>query len=67
MVVVGEASGDLHGAQVVEALFKRDPSLKIFGVAGERLAQTKFEALYSVAQLTGMGLVELAGNLRTLW
>jgi lipid-A-disaccharide synthase len=31
------------------------------------LAQTKFEALYSVAQLTGMGLVELAGNLRTLW
>jgi lipid-A-disaccharide synthase len=67
MLVVGEASGDIHGAQVVQALLARDPNLKIFGVGGERLQQTRFEALYNVSQLTGMGLVELAGNLKTLW
>ena len=67
MLVVGEASGDAHGAHLVEALYKRDRTVKVFGVAGEQLQQTKFEMLFSVAELTGMGLVELAGNLKNLW
>ena len=67
MLVVGEASGDVHGAQLVEALHRRDATLKIYGVAGEQLQRTRFEMLFSVAQLTGMGLVELVGNLGNLW
>ena len=67
MLVVGEASGDAHGARLVEALHKRDAALKIYGVAGEQLQKTKFETLFSVATLTGMGLVELAGNFRNIW
>jgi lipid-A-disaccharide synthase len=67
MLVVGEASGDAHGAHLVDALHKRDAALKIYGVAGERLQRTDFETLFSVAQLTGMGLVELFGNLGNLW
>ncbi|MGH7888427.1 MAG: lipid-A-disaccharide synthase, partial [Candidatus Binatia bacterium] len=67
MLVVGEASGDVHGAQLVDALHKKNAALEIFGVAGERLQRTDFETLFSVAQLTGMGLVELAGNLKNLW
>ncbi|MSP38891.1 MAG: lipid-A-disaccharide synthase [Deltaproteobacteria bacterium] len=63
MLVVGEASGDAHGARLVEALHRRDGTIKVFGVAGEQLQATRFEALFSVARLTGMGLVELAGNL----
>ncbi len=67
MLVVGEASGDAYGAHLVEALHKRDAALKIYGVGGERLQRTDFEALFSVAQLTGMGLVELFGNFGNLW
>lgn len=67
MVVVGEASGDVHGANFVRVLLEREPKLKIFGVGGEQLQKTKFEALLSVSQVAGMGLVELAGNLRNLW
>ena len=67
MLVVGEASGDMYGAQLVEALHARDGALKIFGVAGERLQQLHFEALFNVAELTGMGLVELTGNLKNIW
>lgn len=67
MLVVGEASGDVHGAQLVRALFERAPDLKAFGVAGEMLQRTRFEALFTVSKLTGMGLVELAGNLGNLW
>jgi lipid-A-disaccharide synthase len=67
MLVVGEASGDIHGANLIKALQTRDPTLKAYGVAGEQLGQTDFEALFSVSKLTGMGFVELAGNLRNVW
>src|SRR5262245_16808593 len=67
MLVVGEASGDVHGAQRVRALQRRHTQLKFFSVAGEQLQQTHFEPLFGVTQLTGMGLVELAGNVTNLW
>jgi lipid-A-disaccharide synthase len=67
MLVVGEASGDMHGARLVEELHKRDPTLKIFGVGGEQLRRTDFEVIFHVSRLTGMGLVELAGNLKNIW
>lgn len=67
MLVVGEASGDVHGARLVNALHRRDGKLKIFGVAGEQLQQTNIEVLFNVSKLTGMGLVELAGNVKNIW
>jgi lipid-A-disaccharide synthase len=67
MVVVGEASGDVHGARLVSALLERDQTLELFGVAGANLRQTRFEALVDVAQIAGMGLIELVGNARNLW
>ena len=66
MLVVGEASGDMHGASLVNALLKRDPNLTFFGVAGDQLQQTNFEALFTVSELTGMGLLELAGNIKNI-
>jgi lipid-A-disaccharide synthase len=67
MLVVGEASGDIHGAHFVKALSGKDQTLRFFGVAGEQLKQTKFDALLDVSQIAGMGLVELAGSLFNIW
>jgi lipid-A-disaccharide synthase len=67
MMVMGEASGDVHGAQLAAALLERDPRVVLFGVAGEQLQKLRFETLVSVSQLAAMGLVELAGNLKALW
>lgn len=67
MLVVGEASGDIHGAHLVKALSGKDQTLRFFGVAGEQLKQTRFDALLDVSQLAGMGLVELAGSLLNIW
>ena len=66
MLVVGEASGDMHAASLVKALLKRDPNLKFFGVAGDQLQRTSFETLFTVSKLTGMGLLELAGNIKNI-
>jgi lipid-A-disaccharide synthase len=67
MLVVGEASGDIHGAHLVRALSRKDQTLRFFGVGGEQLGQTNFEVLFNVSQLAGMGFVELAGSVRNIW
>lgn len=67
MLVVGEASGDMHGAHLVKALSDKDQTLRFFGVAGEQLKQTNFEPLFNVSQIARMGLVELAGSLGNIW
>lgn len=67
MLVVGEASGDLYGAQLVNHLYRQNPSLDIYGVAGENLKREGIRVLFDVARLAGMGLAELVGNLRSLW
>src|SRR5215510_13160022 len=53
MLVVGEASGDIHGAHLVRALSGMNQTLRFFGVGGEQLNQTKFEVLFDVAHAAG--------------
>ena len=67
MLVVGEASGDLHGSHLVKALRQRDPKLEISAVAGDGLKREGVRVIWDMARLTGMGFTELAGNLRNLW
>lgn len=67
LLVVGEASGDLHGAYLVRALYQRDPELEIFGIGGENLRREGLRVIFDVSRLAGMGLMELVGNLKALW
>lgn len=67
LLVVGEASGDLHGSHLVRALREKDPALKISAVAGEGLKREGVEVVFDVARIAGMGLSELAGNVANLW
>lgn len=67
MLVIGEASGDLHGAQLVKALQKRAPDLEIFGVGGEMVKATGIRIVFDAARLAGMGFSEVLGNLGNVW
>ena len=67
MLVIGEASGDLHGAQVVKALREQDPALEIFGAGGEKLKETGVRILFDAARLAGMGFSEVIGNIGNVW
>jgi len=64
MIVAGEASGDLHGAELVREILARDPDCEIFGIAGERMSTAGVRAIYSTDEIAGMGLTELAGTIR---
>ncbi len=59
MIVAGEASADLHGAEVVAELNKRAPDLKIFGVGGQEMRAHQFEALVPAEEMSLAGLTEV--------
>lgn len=57
-LVAGEASGDLLGASLVEALRERVPGARFTGVAGPRMKAAGVAALASSSELSVMGFVE---------
>ena len=65
-VVAGEASGDLLASGVVLALQQRDPSLKIFGMAGPAMRAAGVEPVARSEELSVMGLIEVLKQLPRL-
>lgn len=67
MIVAGEASGDLHGADLAVQLRARDPDCEIYGIAGRRMRAAGVHAIVNIEDITGLGLAELGSSLwRTL-
>jgi lipid-A-disaccharide synthase len=67
MIVAGEASGDLHGADLALRLRARDPHCEIYGVAGQQMRAAGVRAIANIEDITGLGLSELSSILwRTL-
>lgn len=67
MIVTGEASGDLHGANLIEAVTRLFPSTRFFGVGGRRMAAAGCEILIPGEELAVMGIVEVLGHFPVIW
>ncbi len=63
MVIAGEASGDLHGAEVVRELKRRVPAMEIFGIGGDRMEKEGMKLVYHVREMSFMGFVEVIKHL----
>ncbi len=59
-MIAGEASGDLHGGELVKALHRLEPGLEIFGVGGDSMKSAGMEQFYHVNQLAYIGFWEVA-------
>ena len=66
-LVAGEASGDLLGAGLVEALQGIFPQAEFAGVAGPRMRAAGVAAWHDSDELAVMGLVEVLRHLPRLW
>jgi lipid-A-disaccharide synthase len=64
MIVAGEASGDLHGSFLVEAMKELMPSLSFYGIGGEKMQQAGVTLLANASDLAVMGLVEVISRLK---
>jgi lipid-A-disaccharide synthase len=63
LLVAGEASGDVHGADLLRALRSRVPSLEVFGIGGDGLRDAGMETVADARELATVGLVEGASHL----
>ena len=66
LIVAGEASGDLHGANLLVALRRLDPGVEAHGVGGERLRAAGLECIANSEELSVMGLAEVVRELPRL-
>ena len=70
LLVAGEASGDLHGADLVRAIRERRPETSVSGIGGPALRQVGMETLIDSSRIAAMGLLEAAdkfGAIRTAY
>lgn len=65
-IIAGEASGDLHGANLIRALKRLAPETECRVWGGDRMAAAGGELVKHYRDLAFMGFVEVAKNLRTI-
>jgi lipid-A-disaccharide synthase len=66
LVLAGEDSGDLHGAELLRELKARRPGLRIIGVGGPRMSPYLDRKLADVKDLAVVGFVEVIKHLPRL-
>ena len=59
MIVAGEASGDIYGADLVSEALKLDPDLHFSGIGGARMREAGVETLVDSSVMAVVGLVEV--------
>ena len=63
MMIVGEASGDLHAAGVIREMKKRNPAVELYGVGGDKMIAEGFRIVYHIREVNFMGFVEVIRHL----
>jgi lipid-A-disaccharide synthase len=66
LVIAGEDSGDLHGAELLRELKARRPELRIIGVGGPRMTPFLDRKLADVKDLAVVGFIEVIRHLPRL-
>jgi lipid-A-disaccharide synthase len=66
MLVAGEPSGDLHGANLIRNLKKLDNSLEFIGAGGKRMRQAGLKEVINMEKLSIVGFKEVFGKISIL-
>jgi lipid-A-disaccharide synthase len=67
MIVAGESSGDLHGANLIKAVQALPVETCFYGIGGHRMAAAGCDVLISNETLAVMGVAEVVGRLPVIW
>ena len=65
-LIAGEASGDLHGSNLVKAIHQKDPDADMRGWGGDLMESAGTEILKHYRELAFMGFTEVVMNLPTI-
>jgi lipid-A-disaccharide synthase len=67
LIVAGEASGDLHGANLVRAMKRQDPTITVSGIGGTQMEQAGVKILIPASEMAVVGLTEVLLRLRVIF
>jgi lipid-A-disaccharide synthase len=69
LISAGEASGEMYGAQLIEALRRAAPaaSLDFFGVGGDRMRAAGCDTVVDAKDLSVVGITEILGHLPKIY
>jgi lipid-A-disaccharide synthase len=67
LISAGEASAEMYGAQLIQALHRRDPSLEFFGVGGERMRAAGCDTVVDAKDLAVVGIAEILSHLPKIY
>jgi lipid-A-disaccharide synthase len=65
-IIAGEASGDLHGANLMKGLYKEDPNAEIRFWGGDLMQNVGGKMVKHYRELAFMGFLEVILNLKTI-
>ena len=63
MIIAGEASGDLHGSNLVREMLSLNQNLSFYGIGGERLREKGVKLVAHSADMAVVGLTEVFSKL----
>lgn len=66
MMIAGEASGDMHGAKLAEAIHRRAPHAFLFGIGGRAMQSEDVALLVDCRTLSVVGITEVVSKLPTV-
>jgi lipid-A-disaccharide synthase len=67
LIITGEASGDLHGSNLVKALKEQDPSLDIYGVGSRNMREAGVRMLADASSISVVGATEVLTHIGAIY
>ena len=67
LIVAGEASGDMYGAEVARSLVRTFPGCRIFGLGGQRMRDAGVELVSDIRHTAVVGPFETISHLGALY
>jgi lipid-A-disaccharide synthase len=67
MIVAGEASGDMYGAQLVYAMRDLDPHTTFYGIGGPKMELAGVRVLHDASLLSVVGFAEILPRIRYIF
>lgn len=67
MICAGEVSGDLHAANLVQAVKKLDTNIKFFGIGGEKMKEAGVEIRDKTIHMGTVGVIEGVKYYPSFW
>ncbi len=63
LIIAGEVSGDMHGAELIKKLKLLEPGIRVSGVGGDLMTAAGMEAFYHIKDFSFLGITEVLKHL----